>query len=307
MSNFPIDIHPMLGYSHPPNETKHRKCDMSDKTVMPKEMQDAILNVMREFGSLRKTEFNQHGRYQFAPIDDFYDVTQRLLPKHGLILLSSEIESELIPLNTGTENAVKVTVWIKTKWQFKICHNGVVYDDGLFRFSMVPSSGAQTEGIAQSYAAKNFLRELFKVPTGEYELDDMPIVEHGSPEGAVQNKAKESNKQATKSHKDTASNPTPQEIARGIYNEIVREDITEEDLNSIKKEIDRSVDKKLVTVTQSEPLRKTLHYRERILTVKVVGDVEKLAIELDKEPDFIKAGLTPLLTVKTAEVSAAAI
>lgn len=285
---------------HSFNRDNGEENKVSNTVHMPKEMADAILKVMDDFGSLRKTGFNEHGRYNFAPVDDFYDRTRKLFPKYGLVITSTELESDLVPMTAGTGNAMKTTIWIKTKWQFKLHHNGATYDDGLYRFAHVPTSGPQTEGIAQSYASKNFMRDLFRVATGEYELDDMAPVEHGvETEPVIKEKVATSEKSAPKTEGATYDEST---VAKNLYAKICSPDFTEADVVETLNEVEQ----KVKTKSRKSVLDAAILVREVAFmgnsTESVADAYSKL--ELIKKARLDTKYLETLLKSKEAELEA---
>lgn len=273
---------------------------MSIESNLTKEMTEAILNVMNEFGSLKKTETNQHGRYNFAPVDDFYDRAARLFPKYGLLITSDEIESELIPMTVsstdknGNTIGGKTTIWIKTKWVFNIHHNGVTSRD-FTRYVFVPTSGPQTEGIAQSYASKNFLRELFKIRTGEYELDDMPPTEHGVPE-------KQNKKSSVPHDPETGEVVDTKAVLDALYNRLVADDFKQSDVQLAQDTIDKRYAGGKLTKVHKEALNKVLHARKMIFGTNTIEELERSREAVDAVPTVFRDDLEKFLETRKKEV-----
>lgn len=269
---------------------------MTNGFNLPKEMTEAVLAVMKELKSLAKTEKNQHGGYNFAPVDDFYDAVHELLPQNGLLLTSEEIDSELFPMENATYDkngnvtARKVTVWIKSTWIFKLHHNGVS-SEGFKRFVWVPTAGPQTAGIVQSYASKNFMRDLFKIRTGEYELDDMAPDPHGTPVN------REGYPNASK---PTASSPTQtkasevktgsKELATDIFKDILSPNVTTGDIDNLESEIKKNEKDGKLESRHVTALNAVLAARKQIHLAKTPQDIEVAKETLSKVPTgFTKA------------------
>jgi hypothetical protein len=120
----------------------------------------AIAAVAGEVTRLAKGEKNQHGRYNYASIDDFLSMTGPLCAKHGLIILQDEKEFEV----RGD--------WLLMRFEFTLAHapSGEVMDTRPQRSILVNAKmGSQAFGAAQSYVLKQFLRSLLQISTGENE------------------------------------------------------------------------------------------------------------------------------------------
>jgi hypothetical protein len=265
---------------------------------LPKEMAEAVLLVMQELKSLAKTGRNDHGRYNFAPVDDFYDAVHDLLPKYGLLPTADEVDSELVPMETatfdskGNPTAKKVAIWIKSTWIFKLNHNGVT-SEGFRRIVWVPTAGPQTAGIAQSYADKNFMRSLFKIRTGEYELDDMAPEPHGTPvkpEAPVQN-SQPAKKPATTPAHDPVTGEVKTDsktLATDIFKDILSAKLTGNDIIHLEGEIKLNKESGNLEQKHYEALEKVLNARRAIHQARTLEDIEIAATALSQVPDGFK-------------------
>lgn len=125
----------------------------------------AIADVTAEIPNLAKAEKNQHGGYNFVPIDKYYEVVGKAAAKHGLSWSLSEHEWEHLP-NVGKSGAMRFT------YVTRLMHSGGEQAENFSRLTIIhPIQGAQTAGSAMSYADKVFTRQLFKVQTGEQDAD----------------------------------------------------------------------------------------------------------------------------------------
>ena len=150
---------------------------------MPEAVAGAINAVMGRIKGLLKTERNRAGGYCFASIDDFLDAVNPLCAKAGLIILQDELDARLV--HDGSELTSRSWLW--ATFTFTLAHKSGALYGPLTRSVMVPASGAQAFGAAQSYALKQFMRSLFQIPTGDKEDADFTaprrLPERAKPEG----------------------------------------------------------------------------------------------------------------------------
>lgn len=131
----------------------------------PDVLTKAVLEVTRKIGTLGKAALNPHGGYKYVSIDKFYETVGRTAAEEGLSWTLREISIQIMP-EVGKTGAVRVTyavdLMMETGWR-------------LPNYSCVsiihPIQGAQTMGSAMSYADKVAMRQMFKVPTGERDID----------------------------------------------------------------------------------------------------------------------------------------
>jgi len=140
-------------------------------TDMPEAVAGAINAVMGRIRGLLKTERNRAGGYRFASIDDFLGAVNPLCAKAGLIILQDELDARLV--HDGTELTSRSWLW--ATFTFTLVHKSGALYGPLTRSVMVPASGAQAFGAAQSYALKQFMRSLFQIPTGDGEDADFTV------------------------------------------------------------------------------------------------------------------------------------
>jgi hypothetical protein len=125
----------------------------------------AIVAVTSEVNSLAKGVKNQHGGYNYVPIDNYYAEVGKVAAKHGLTWVLKVVSFEHLP-NLGKSGAINFT------YNVDIFHSS---GDEKLNFTSLnilhPIQGAQSAGSAMSYADKIFMRQLFKVETGEQDAD----------------------------------------------------------------------------------------------------------------------------------------
>ena len=119
--------------------------------------------------ALNKDEENKHGGFSFVGIDTFYATVAKKAAAEGLIWKARETDASIVDVHgsRGPTSTLFVT------YEFDLLHagTGTIWQN-YFRISIVhPLQGAQTAGSAMSYAEKQFMREVFKVVTGEGDAD----------------------------------------------------------------------------------------------------------------------------------------
>lgn len=125
----------------------------------------AVVKTAREVGQLGKAERNNFAKYNYVPIDKYYEVVGKLAASNGLVWQPREIAHEVLS-GVGKDGAVKVT------YAFDLYHESGEYIDDYSKITILhPIQGAQTAGSALSYADKCFMRSAFKIVTGEDDAD----------------------------------------------------------------------------------------------------------------------------------------
>jgi hypothetical protein len=135
---------------------------------MPPAIAAAILAVKKQVKALGSDERNEHGRYNFVSVDKFYERIGKLMAEAGLALLIDETSTE-VRASDKSGNP-----WLFAQYLLSFMHETGAMSAGLRRSIALPISGPQAFGAAQSYIEKQFLRQVFKVPTGEKDADDTP-------------------------------------------------------------------------------------------------------------------------------------
>lgn len=124
----------------------------------------AIIAVMENVTALKQDSENLFDKYKYTSTDAYYEAVGTWLSQAGLNTLKNEVSSEII---AGRNKKGEETVSTKSVWDFYIIHkSGAVYGP-LRRSIIVPQATAQATGSAQSYIEKYFLRDTFKIPSGE--------------------------------------------------------------------------------------------------------------------------------------------
>lgn len=125
----------------------------------------AIAVAMGNVTKLAKEQRNAHGNYNFASIDDFLELCRPMMAAEGLYVNIS---------GTGAETflAGSNKLWCKFSYIIQTCHKSGESTEEAGMDIMLPLTGAQTSGSAQSYALKQYLRGLLMISTGEADDPD---------------------------------------------------------------------------------------------------------------------------------------
>lgn len=133
---------------------------VSNTFGMPTVIAAAVSEIMGKVKSLPKGEWNGHGQFNFASIDDFLAAVGPMCAEAGLIVLQDEDGLEMIERNGKG--------WLRITYTFTLAHkSGVLWERPMRRTVIQQISGPQTTGGTQSYALKMFMRSLFQIPTGD--------------------------------------------------------------------------------------------------------------------------------------------
>jgi len=125
----------------------------------------AINAAMGQVQKLAKGDRNQHGNYSFASVDAFLDMCRPICADHGLY---PQVDS----VSTETFSAGNSKLWAKFSYKIGMGHVSGEKTDPVGMDVMLPLTGAQTSGSAQSYAVKQYLRALLLISTGERDDPD---------------------------------------------------------------------------------------------------------------------------------------
>lgn len=154
---------------------------MNDNQI-PKSIARAIAKIMASVEAVAKTQKNQHGGYQFSSTDDIYAAVARKLGEVGLVIMALERECETVRV----EKDGKTVQWLRASYQFVLATDEDTWTDShLTRSVYTQITGPQSFQAAQSYCEKSFLRSLFKLPSGDMDLDSMPQAESEEAQAAL--------------------------------------------------------------------------------------------------------------------------
>lgn len=147
----------------------------SNVLVIPPEIVKAICKVQSGMQAVKRDGKNQHGNYAFASTDAVYAALALKLAEVGLAILCLEEE---VPEIRRTESNGKTVQWGRFVFSFILATDQATWSDPRWRRTLyLQITGPQSFMAAQSYAEKALLRSLFKIATGDIDLDAMPQAE----------------------------------------------------------------------------------------------------------------------------------
>lgn len=167
----------------------------------------AICKVQLHIDAVKKSQKNVHGGYMFASTDDIYAEIMRRMADAGLVVMSLEEEAEIQRL----ERDGKVVQWAKMVFGFILATEEATWEDRRSKRTLyIQVTGPQTFQAAQSYAEKAYLRALFKIPTGDMDLDSIAHGDTEEDQAALNGKTKRKSSYSAK--KDGVTTETFNEI-----------------------------------------------------------------------------------------------
>jgi hypothetical protein len=126
---------------------------------MPPDIALSINEICAKVKMAVKEHLNKHGGYKYVSYDRFLEDIGPLMAEAGLILVMHEAE------------AVSDGKWLTLTFHIYLYHKSGKAYGPVVRSQGVLANGPQAYAAAQSFAEKYFIRQLFKVPTGEEETD----------------------------------------------------------------------------------------------------------------------------------------
>lgn len=138
---------------------------------IPASIVKAICQIMVTVEAVKKSQRNAHGGYNYASTDDIYAAITRKMGEVGLVCMSLEDRCEV----KRVEKDGKVSQWAHMEFSFVLATEADTWTDQRARRTLyIQITGPQAFQAAQSYAEKSYLRSMFKLPTGDMDLDSMP-------------------------------------------------------------------------------------------------------------------------------------
>lgn len=193
---------------------------------LPASIVKAICAIQQSMGSVSKSNRNAHGGYNFASADDIYAALTRKMGEVGLAIISLEDQCEIKRVETKNDKGdVKISQWAHMEFSFVLATEEATWTDKRAKRTLyIQVTGAQTFQAAQSYAEKAYLRSLFKIPTGDLDLDSMPQADNEDDMVALSRGVKRKSSSAAK--KDGTAD-TFNEIRGKVQNAPTREILTQ--------------------------------------------------------------------------------
>lgn len=166
---------------------------------IPGSIVKAICQIQATMGAVAKSNRNNHGGYQFSSTDDIYAALTRRMGEVGLAVISLEDLCEV----KRVEKDGKISQWAHVVFSFVLATEDATWTDKrACRSLYIQVTGPQTFQAAQSYAEKAYLRSLFKIPTGDLDLDSMPQADTEDDQVALNGNGKAKRKSSYASKKD---------------------------------------------------------------------------------------------------------
>lgn len=143
--------------------------------AIPPSIVKAICTIMATMEAVKKTTKNVHGGYMFSSTDDFYAALSRKMGEVGLACLALEDHE---PEIQRIEKDGKTSQWGKFTFSFVLATEEATWSDPRSRRTLfIQIMGPQTFQAAQSYAEKSYYKSLFKIPSGDMDLDGLAQAE----------------------------------------------------------------------------------------------------------------------------------
>ena len=126
---------------------------------MSPEIAKRITGVTRKIRRLIDDAVNKHAGYGYASIDKFYEDVGPIMADEGLFLILDE-QSAQTQLRGSTN-------WLELEFNVYVCSETGHSYGPVKRTQQVRADSSTAYGSCASYLEKYFLRQLFKIPTGE--------------------------------------------------------------------------------------------------------------------------------------------
>lgn len=140
---------------------------------MPPEIAKAVVTVKGQIERLSKDAKNPHGNYRYTSVDDFFEAVGHIMAEAGIFCIPHEV-SAVVERREATDDRgnSRASNWLTCEYDLVLYHESGVEFGPMRRRIAVIASGPQAYGSAASYIEKQFLRSLFKIPTGDTEADE---------------------------------------------------------------------------------------------------------------------------------------
>lgn len=166
---------------------------------IPSSIVQAICQIMITVDAVKKSQRNQHGGYNFASTDDIYAALTRKMGEVGLICISLEDKCEI----KRVEKDGKTSQWAHLEFSFVLATSNDTWSDPRAKRTLyIQITGPQTFQAAQSYAEKSYLRSVFKLPTGDMDLDSMPQADNEDEQVALASNGRVKRKSSAEGKRD---------------------------------------------------------------------------------------------------------
>ena len=127
----------------------------SDTIKMPPSVAVGVVNITRKINKLFRNERNNFAEYNYVSIDNFYEALGPIMAEAGIFVIVDETSAVV---DKGMLTCIYAIYLVSEK--------GDMYGPITSQVT-VKAQGPQAYASAKSYVEKYFLRQIFKVPTGE--------------------------------------------------------------------------------------------------------------------------------------------
>jgi len=125
----------------------------------PKTIATALHGIMSDIKTLEKDSENSFQKYNYVDVDSFLKALNPLCSKHGLTIFMNEKSCNIVG------DAKK---WLHITYEFILVHSsGDTWLQPIQKNMIVQMTGGQSLGASQSYSLKQFMRQVFLIPTGD--------------------------------------------------------------------------------------------------------------------------------------------
>lgn len=175
--------------------------NVAQTASIPASIVMAICQVQTTLEAVKKSNRNHHGGYNYASTDDIYAALTRKMGEVGLVCLTmEEKETEIVRVENKEGKTMQ---WGKFLFSFVLATKDATWTDARNRRSLfIQVTGPQTFQAANSYAEKSYLKSLFKIPTGDMDLDSMPQADNEEDQAALNSIGKVKRKSSSGAKKD---------------------------------------------------------------------------------------------------------
>lgn len=194
-----------------------------DVRVIPGTIVMALARVQASIEAVTKSSFNKHGQYKYSSVDDIYAAVARKLGEAGVIIYPLEMEPPAAKSSSvdqfdkeGNKVGTKTVTSLTFRFGYVLATaEHTWFDPRSARTITVQHTGPQTYAAAEGYCQKAFIRGLFKLPSGDMDLDSFPQAETVEDQAAAtETRKRKSSAAAKRDGSDAAFNALRREIQR---------------------------------------------------------------------------------------------
>ena len=155
---------------------------------IPASIVRAICAIKSRVDAVKKSQYNKHGGYNYASTDDIYASLCRKMGEVGLVSIPLELRNDRVTIDVPDKDRnggfqydedkkmiMKKSHWLDAEVGFMLATaEASWFDPRSKRSEFIQYTGPQSGQALVSFAEKAFLRSLFKLPTGDMDVDSLP-------------------------------------------------------------------------------------------------------------------------------------